>query len=160
MSRKSFLFPDMYSSFSTLLEAFAINLMRIRQQTNKKTIITTYMEFFGACIASKNIQCHISRVCINKKVIPTLAVSPHWALQHLKEVFSTFWHVQHSLTLSHKLSQKVNYGNQPTIHFWQKSKTKQRKHKKLSSISCNPVTKLTIISPKHYSTGAVKAGTK
>ena len=59
------MFPDMYSSFPTPPEAFAINSMKIRQQTNKKTIITTYMEFLGACIASKNMQYHISRVCIN-----------------------------------------------------------------------------------------------
>ena len=38
-----------------MLGAFAINSMRVRQ-TNKqtKTIITTYVEFLGACLASKN----------------------------------------------------------------------------------------------------------
>ena len=149
MSRKSFMFPDMYSSFPTPPEAFAINSMKIRQQTNKKTIITTYMEFLGVCIASKNMQYHISRVCINSKIIPTLAVSPHWAPQHLKKVFSASWHVQHSPTLSHKLSQKVNYGNQPIIHLWQKRRTKQNRERiKNWAVSLVTLSQSWLLSPQ------------
>ena len=38
-----------------MLEAFAINSMKVRQRNKQtKTIITTYVEFLWACLASKN----------------------------------------------------------------------------------------------------------
>ena len=46
-----------------MFEAFAINSIRVRQRNKQtKTTITTYVEFLGACLASKNTS-YIQSMC-------------------------------------------------------------------------------------------------
>lgn len=66
-----------------MFPAFDLHVMEVRQ-TNKKSITTTYNEFFRACNESKKSIClvHITKWKFSKP-----ALSPQSAPQHVKETF-------------------------------------------------------------------------